>query len=187
MDIEDQMMDNQTKKSPIKYIVIIAVLIGLLVGGYFVYNQFFSSTLLTSNTKYFTFKTPKKYNFVENTLATDAEMGVYDEKKHVYIFGYAYQSQDDFKAAVDEFYQADVDTDYSSITDLKSLTISGFDAYSYAVVYTDSSNGSEYYSDTYFIDGDYGTYIIYVECLSTDQDKYEKDLSNIAKTFKELD
>ena len=94
-------------------------------------------------------------------------------------------NEEDLKAYMEEYYEMYKEDIYKNLSKFEEKKINGYQAYLFNVEYYDEVYKDDFYSIVSLIEGEYGYYLSYVECLKKDKDTYSKDLNKILESFKE--
>lgn len=170
-------------------ILILACLLGLL--GFHIYNTYFCSTEVTSFDNSFKLTIPNRVKFkVKESTEPDYSLDFYSVKDEMFFYSTVINKQSEIvlKDVVNEE-KLSLNTklkNFNLISDLQELKINNHLAYKYTYSYTDSEYGSDLYAEVVWIETDAKIYILDLEVVLKNIEKYKPIFDSIEKSFIEI-
>lgn len=171
------------------FIIILLAIIVLL--GYHIYNKYFCYTEVSSIDNSFKLTIPNRVKFkIKNSDKENYFLDLYSVKDEMFLYTSVInkKSEVDLNEAVDSEKNNLVTalTNVNSISDTSELTINDNKSCKYSYIYSDSEYGKELYSEVVWIETESKIYILDLEVITKNMNKYKPIFEEIENSFIEI-
>ena len=178
------------KNKIILIIFIIIVLALTVLLGYHIYDNYFCYTEVSSVDNSFTLTIPNKVKFkIKNSNEENYLLDLYYVKDEMFLYSSVIdkKSEIDLKEVVETEKNnlASTLNNVNSISDTSEITINNYKSFKYSYIYSDSEYGKDLYSEVIWIETDTKIYILDLEVITKNMNKYKSIFEEIEMSFNE--
>lgn len=176
-----------------KKIIIVSIifLVVLIVGTLLhIYNKYCCSKVITSSDKSFNITIPNRINYkVKDLIGENYSLELYSVKDEMFIYTTELEKSEDLE--LEKSVIAEKDSlikklsDVNVISDVSQIQVNNYNAFKYAYTYKDESLNKDLYSEVVWIEADKKIYILDLEVIIKNMEKYKKIFENIETSFEE--
>lgn len=179
----------RNKKILIVFIILILIVLGFL--GYYFYNTYFCYTDVVAVDNSFKVTVPNRVKYkVKEVSDENYTLDFYSVKDEMFFYSNVIDKQSEID--LNEVVSTEKNNLCSNLEDVKIVSditesnINNYKACKYSYTYTDSSYGNNLYAEVVWIETDSKIYILDLEVITKNMEKYKTIFEEIENSFVEF-
>lgn len=164
----------------------IILLLVLSLAGCSVRDVFSGTKTIKDKHELFQLTVPSSLKTETNDYVKEYSLGVYDETEEVYLYGDYYDIPEDVDLLAEITNERDTTENVTNVSEVKELTIQDYKTYTYSYDYTDTDLNKDFHNNVVYIQTSNYIYILDLEVVSANANKYQDELIKIAESFVEI-
>lgn len=175
------------KKVIIISIICIVLVIAVVLSLYFINKSNTTPTLLTSNDNSFKISIPGKINFEKKDSST---LDIFSKKDEMILSSTVIAKERDINiidvAQLEMAGLSSLKTNLDNLSELTKIELKNYEAYKYSYTYYDDEYKNDFYAEIVWIKTDKNIYVLDLEVIIKNQEKYIPLFNEIVNSFEEI-
>lgn len=178
---------NLTNKKIIIPAVIVILLIILSLAIFFVYKNNSTPVELTSNDNSFKITIPGNIKFERKSTDT---LDIFSKKDEMILSSTVIKKEREINlsdaAALEMAGLHNLKPNLDNLSELNKIDLDGYEAYKYSYTYSDKDYENDFYTEIVWIKTDKNIYVLDLEVITKNQEKYKDLFNKIINSFEEI-
>ena len=180
----------KSKKLLYFFIILLLIISGIFI--YHLYNKYFCCKDITSVDNSFKITVPNRLNIKikEKSETEDYTLDLYSVKDEMFLYSTVIDKKTEIN--LEETVKNEKESvskalsNFNNILDVQKILISNYTSYKYAYTYSDVDYGKDLYAEIVWIETDSKIYILDLEVISKNMEKYKTIFNEIENSFIEI-
>lgn len=174
-------------KKTIIILVVVLILIILAICGYFAYKKSKTPVTLTSNDNSFKLTVPGNIKFSKKDSDT---LDIFSKKDEMILSSTVIKKEREIElsdaAALEMAGLPNIKTNLDNLSSLTKFELNGHEACKYSYTYFDKDYNNNFYVEIIWIKTDKNLYVLDLEVITKNQEKYKTYFDSIVNSFEEI-